>query len=35
LDGFVGEVIIYTTALTTAQIVDVETYLSKKWNIGD
>jgi len=31
--GFISEVIIYTTALTTQQRQQVEGYLAKKWNI--
>lgn len=32
LDGFIGEVLIYNSALTTAKITTIETYLKNKWN---
>lgn len=34
MDGWIGEVIIYNTVLTTSEIIQVNQYLSRKWGIA-
>jgi hypothetical protein len=33
LDGYIGELLLYTKALTNTEITNTETYLKNKWGI--
>jgi hypothetical protein len=34
MDGYIGEVLIWTRALTASEITSVEYYINQKWALG-